>query len=139
MMTDEERIEKVLNEMANISNGRLNVQQFLADTAKDEDPLAYQRIVLILESKGFARKLSTIPSLELLPDGRDIVKSGGYIKHLEKIKSEKEEDARLKKIKADLDESNLRLTGFYYKWRWVPFVLSIAAIILSLIALFWKL
>lgn len=134
-MTDDERIEKVLNEMANNGNGRLSVQKFLSETVKDEDPLSYQRIDLAIVSMGFARKLSTIPSLEILPNGRDIVKSGGYIKYFEKIKLDEEEKFDSQKINAELDKVNLKLNKFYLKWRWVPFVFSALAIIISLLAL----
>lgn len=137
-MTDDDRIEMVLNEMANIGNGRLSIQKFLSESVNDKDLNSYQRISSFLVNKGFARQLSTIPVLEILPNGRDIVNTGGYLKYIEKIKSDKEEDARLKKIKANLDESNLRLTGFYYKWRWVPFVLSALALVISLLVAIFK-
>jgi hypothetical protein len=130
-MTDDERIDLVMSEMVKIGNGRLSVQKFLAESVKDDDPHSYQRIISFLVDRGFAKKLSTIPVLEILPDGRDIVTSGGYIKYIDKLKQDKEEEARLRKINANLDELNLRKAGFEYKWRW----LSVAAIIISIVAL----
>lgn len=135
-MTDNERIDKVLDAMAKSGNGRLHVQEFLIEEVKNKDLLSYQRIIPIIENKGYAERLAKLGAIcMILSDGLDIVNSGGYIKYLERQKAADEEEAQSRKTKAKLDEVNLKLNGFYLKYKWVPFVLSLAAIIISLIAL----
>jgi hypothetical protein len=136
-MTDNERIDKVLDAMAKSQNGRLNVQKFLTEDVKDQDLLSYQRIIPILENKRLAERISGLgATCMILSDGLEIVNSGGYIKYLERQKAAVEKEAMDSKTKAELDEVNLQLNRFYLKYKWVPFVLSLAAIIIALIALF---
>lgn len=136
-MNDNERIDKVLDTMAKSRNGRLNVQEFLMEEIKDEDHLSYQRIIAFIEDKGYAKRLSKINVIcMILTAGLDIVNSGGYLKYLERQKAVEEKEAKDSKTKAELDEVNLQLNRFYLRYKWVPFVLSLAAIIIALIALF---
>jgi len=134
-MNDDERIELVLAEMAKIGNGRLSVQKFLAETVKDSDPHSYQRIISFLVNRGFAKRLSTIPVLEILPDGRDIVKSGGYIKYLERLKEKDEAESQWMVIRKELDEVNLKFVEFNLKNKKLPYLFSGIAILISLAAL----
>lgn len=135
-MTDNERIASFLDAIAKSKDGRLNVQKFLNEDVKDEDLLSYQRIIPALEAKGFAKRISGLSATcLLLTTGLDIVNSGGYIKYLERQKSTEVEEVRLSKTKAELDEVNLKLNRFYLKYKWLPFLLSGVAILLSIAAL----
>jgi len=136
-MTDDKRIDKVLDAMAKSGNGRLNVQKFLIEKIKDEDLLSYQRIISIIEDKRFAKRLSGLgATCMILSSGLDIVNSGGYIKYLDRLKAEEEEEeTHLRKTKAELDEVNLKLNRFLLKYKWVPYILSGLAIVISIVAI----
>lgn len=135
-MTDNERIDRFLDAIAKSKDGRLNVQKFLIEEVKDEDVLSYQRIILAIEGKGFAERLSGLgATCMILSAGLDIVNSGGYIKHLERKKAAEEEEVQLNKTKAELDVVNLQLTMFYLRYKWLPFLLSGIAILISLAAI----
>ena len=134
-MTDNERIEKVLSELDIINPVKLDISVFLEIQLKDKEDSSFIRVISALENMGLARSIPSTPLMEILPKGIEVVKFGGYIKYLEKLKLDREEDARLRKLKVDLDESNLKLTRFYYNWRWIPFLLSGIAIIISVIAI----
>jgi hypothetical protein len=134
-MTDNERIDKVLDALAKSQNGRLNVQEFL-DKAKDEDRLSYQRIIPIIEDKGFAKRLPTLGNTcMILSAGLDIVNSGGYLTYLEKQWVASEEEAKEGKTTAELNEVNLQLNRFLLKYKWLPYFLSGAAIVISIFAI----
>ena len=135
-MTDNERIDRFLDALAKSNDRRLNAQKFLLEEVKDEDTLSYQRIILAIESKGFAERISGLgATCMILSDGMDIVNSGGYIKNLERQKAADEEEARLRRTKAELDEVNLKLNRFYLKYKWLPFLLSGFAILISIAAI----
>jgi len=135
-MTDNERIDRFLDAIAKTKEGRLNVQEFLNEDLKDKDLLSYQRIILALEAKGFVKRISGLsPTCLLLTVGLDIVNSGGYIKYLERQKAGEEEEVRSKKTQYELDEVNLQLNRFYLKYKWLPFLLSGAAILISIAAI----
>jgi hypothetical protein len=135
-MTDNERIDKFLDAIAKSKDGRLNIQKFLIEDLKDDDVLSFQRIILDIKRKGFVEQLSGLGTTCLiLSAGLDIVNSGGYIKYLERQKAAEEEEVKLGKIKAELDESNLKHVRFILKYKWLPFILSGVAIIVSIIAI----
>lgn len=137
-MTDDERIEKVLSEMDNNKNGMLDIQKFLVDEVKDTDLISYRRIKTIIVDKGLARQISSTTVFEILPLGREIVKGGGYTKYIEKLNLDKEEAERLKKIELEDAELKLKLNRFYFKYRWIPFVFSLAALIISILVAILK-
>ena len=135
-MTDNERIDSFLDALAKSNDRRLNAQKFLLEEVKDEDILSYQRIILAIESKGFAERISGLgATCMILSDGMDIVNSGGYIKNLERQKVADEGEVRLRKTKAELDDVNLQLNRFYLKYKWLPFLLSGFAILISIAAI----
>jgi hypothetical protein len=135
-MTDNERIDKVLNAMAKSQNGRLNVQKFLTEDVKDQDLLSYQRIIPILENKRLAERISGLgATCMILSDGLEIVNSGGYIKYLERQKAAVEKEAKDSKTTAELNEVNLQLNRFLLKYKWFPYILSGAAILISIAAI----
>ena len=135
-MTDNERIDKFLDAIAKSKDGRLNIQKFLIEDLKDQDVLSYQRIILDIKRKGFVEQISGLGTTCLiLSPGLDIVNSGGYIKHLERLKEMEESDNHSEIIKARLDEVNLNLNEFYLKYKWLPFLFSVIAILLSIAAI----
>ena len=134
-MTDDERIDKVMLEMGNSRNGKLDVQSYLADQLKDEDPLSYQRIRSFIINSGYAKIVINTPLLDILPPGLEISKIGGYLKHLELKREKEEQEKKWNLTREQLDEVNLRLNRFYLKYKWIPFVLSGIAILISIGAL----
>ena len=135
-MTDNERIDRFLDAIAKSRDGRLNVQKFLIEEVKDEDLLSFQRIISAIEDKGFAKRLSGLSATcMILSDGLDIANSGGYINYLERQKTADEDEARLRKTKAKLDEVNLQLNTFLLKYKSVPYILSLVAIVISIVAI----
>ncbi|MFA5806317.1 MAG: hypothetical protein WC879_16925 [Melioribacteraceae bacterium] len=137
-MTDDERIEKVLSEMENNRTGMLDISKFLVEQFNDNDNSAYRRIKSVIVSMGLAKSFPTAPIVEILPAGRDVVKSGGYIKFIEKLKLDQEEAEHLKKIGLEDAELKLKLNRFYFKFRWIPFAFSIAALIISILVAIFK-
>jgi hypothetical protein len=136
-MDDIERIDKVLSAMDKNRKSTLDVQKFLVNEVKDRDLVSYQRIISKIVGMGLAKQLSGLSTIcEILPDGREIVKAGGYIKYVDKMTFGKEEALRLKKIESENAEVELRLNKFYLKWKWIPFVLSALALGISLVAIF---
>ena len=130
-MTDDERIDKILDSMAKSQNGRLDVQKFLMEEVKNEDRLSYQRIIPIIEDKGFAKRLSGLgTTCTILSVGLDIVNSGRYSKYLERQKAAFEKEDKDNKTRAELDEVNLQLNRFYLKYKWLPYILSGAAVVI---------
>ncbi|HEX7467072.1 MAG TPA: hypothetical protein VF324_00610, partial [Methanobacterium sp.] len=90
----------------------LSIQKFLSETVKDKYPHSYQRIISHPVSRGLAKQLSGLGTVcEILPDGRDMVKDGGYIKYVEKMVFDKQEAERLKKIESEDAELKLNITG----------------------------
>jgi hypothetical protein len=134
-MTDDERIDLVLTEMVNNGIGRLNIQKYLSETLKDIDPHSFRRLTVFLVDKGWVRRIHNVPFLEILPDGREIVDSGGYVKYLQRLKRNQVENADAQTTERELNSVNLKLNGFYLKYKWIPFVLSLIAILLSVAAL----
>jgi hypothetical protein len=135
-MTDNERIDRFLDAIAKTKDGRLSVQKFLNEDLKDEDLLSYQRIIFALEANGFVKRISGLSTTcLLLTAGLDIVNSGGYLKYLERQKADEEEEVRSKKTQYELDEVNLQLNRFYLKYKWLPFLLSGVAILISIAAI----
>jgi hypothetical protein len=135
-MNDDERIDAVLNKMNSISNGRISIQQFLNEELKDSDQLSFQRIVPALEARGFAFRLAGLSATCEISDlGRRIVKDGGYLKYLERLNNDQLAEIEAIKNSRKLDEVNLELNTFYLRFKWIPFVLSGIAILLSIAAI----
>lgn len=136
-MTDDERIDLVLTEMAKKGDGRLDIKQYLLEEIHDDDYLSFQRVIANFRTNGYAQSISgglgTI--YEILQTGKDIVNSGGYIKYLERLKAMAEAEEHSRNIKTELDEVNLKLNGFYFKYKWLPFMLSGFAILISIAAI----
>ena len=132
-MNDEERIDNVLKELDSNSTGRCDLRMFLKNTLKDDDLNSFQRIIPILEKNEWAERIrgSLSPTLEILPAGREIVKLGGYIKYLEKKKAEEEKEAHRSDIEDKLAEKKLKQINFLLKHKWLPFILSGLAILIS--------
>jgi hypothetical protein len=137
-MTDEEIIEKVLFEMNDNKNGTLDVPKFQMGETNAIDLASYRRIRTTLVEIGAAKLIHGTSVLEILPLGRDIVKTGGYEKYIERLKQTKAEDERLKKIQLEGLELKLNLDKFYFKYRWIPFALSLLALIISLLVAIFK-
>ena len=100
-MDDNERIDKVLSELDKNKIGLVDVQKFLVNELKDNDLRSYQRIIREIVNQRFAKQQSGLSTVcEILPDGREIVKAGGYIKHLERRKAAVEEEVKGRKTTA---------------------------------------
>jgi hypothetical protein len=77
-MTDEERIDLVLSEMARNKDGRLDIQKYLKEELKEEDNHAYKRAISTLVDEGYIKKVSPQYAIcDILSKGREIVKAGG--------------------------------------------------------------
>jgi hypothetical protein len=134
-MTDDERIDKVLSAMKNSGNGTLDIQKYLVNVLHDTDLISHQRVRSFIVFNGYANPVSNTSLLKLLPPGLDVLKIGGYLKYLELIDEKEARERQWDITKEKLDEVNLKLNGFYLKYKWVPFVLSGLAILTSIAAL----
>ena len=134
-MTDDERIEKVLSELEKIKPAMLDVSFFLTKQLNDEDDFSYRRVISTLESLRLARSTPDTPVLVLLSEGSKVANSGGYKKYIKELKRSEEEENRSRKTKIELDEVNLNLNRFYLKYKWLPFLFSGIAILISLAAI----
>jgi len=135
-MTDEERIDKVLNAMAQSHNNHIDIQKYLTKNVVDVDLRSYQRIIARLEEEGTANRIAGLSTICMITaKGKEIANSGGYIAFLERQKAAEKAETKHKADEVELTEVNLNLNRFYLKYRWLPFILSAIAIIISIIAL----
>ncbi|HUS87509.1 MAG TPA: hypothetical protein VMW76_09730 [Bacteroidales bacterium] len=137
-MTDQQRIDKVLSKLASSASGRLNVQKILMEDLEDDDQVSYMRIITTMVDMKYVQRLSGAGMsniVYILTAGQDIVKNGGYLKYLENSEEEKRKDRIRREEEAENTSYTLILNKFYWKYRWLPFVLSILAVLISIFAL----
>ena len=87
---------------------------------------------VVIHKQGF------FPSLVLTDLGREVKRLGGHYNYkkqiqIEETRNQLKYDAELKNLK-----SSTRLNAFLYKTKWLPLIISILALIISLVALLNK-
>lgn len=140
-MEDSERIEKTLIELDQKKDGRMVVQAFLQETLKDlnTDYHSYKRVQGIIVDEGFAKNINPAFGIfEITAKGREIVRSGGYLKYVERKEEKEKEGRKLKELQLQQTETGVKLNKFYYKYRWIPFALSLLALLISILVAIFK-
>lgn len=133
-MTDEEIIDKILSKAKESKSGVIQVEKYLNEIGGKQDDKLLHRIVnrMVAEYIGIDTGGGT---LSWLPGGRSIADEG-FLKIFKRKQAADEEEARAKKTTIKLNEVNLQLNSFLLKYKWWPYILSIAAIGISIVAIF---
>ena len=133
-MTDEERIDKVLNRCAEEYPAQIYISMLFAKELCDTDQGAYYRIIERIETEGLAKKLMG-DRIWLEPHGQQIVSNGGYLAHLEREKLKAVQEEKKQELVFEKTKYELLNNKWLYKTRWWPLIISILAILMAVMAL----
>lgn len=132
-MTDIERIDIILKRIVEKDPEVITISDYLY-TLKDNEQYAYSRISGIMGEHNLADVIDS-NRVRANENSRNIVKNGGYFKHLELFELDRKKEIQLK----ELEERNLKLQIKMNEWflrsKWIPHVLSLLALIIALIAI----
>lgn len=123
--------EFILKTLLNSTNHRTSVNFFL--DANDPYPVKYHALNQ-LSDEGLINDISTSTAVWLTEDGIAVAKTG-YIKYLEQQRQQADKELALKILEQDKLRLEVRQLSFTEKTKWLPHILSAAALIVSLIAL----
>lgn len=102
-----------------------------------------ERLKGIHASENLAQKMEQEKLIKIVNDrcdltahGRQVISNGGWVKHHESQKKNKQKDDYKKTKEIELISWQIKLTKFQVKSKWLPYILSLISFIISIFAYF---
>lgn len=135
-----DKIIDILPEFSDVFT--LDIQSNLLEQAKDiEDESKinskYSKAYDLILSQGYISPLksSSIPKTILTDLGREVKRSGGHNQYLQKLDLEKNREETRRELEAKNIETSIKLNEYLLKTKWLPHLLSLIALVVSVIAI----
>lgn len=134
-MVSDEIISKALQYVYDASPGAAYVGDYaMEELGYDYDN--YAEIVDRLEAEGLARPLDPPHRMIISDFGRRVVNEGGYLAHVQRLEKKEKANEKRQEVSDKIAKYELLNGKWLYKMRWWPLIISVVALIASVIALF---
>ena len=129
-MSDDQIIDKILTELHRVDPGGLYVASFVGSLGLKA--IRYPEFVDRLEEEGLAKPLDPRHRMIITDRGRQVCKAGGWLAYVDRLNAKRQIDANMERLTAEKLEHDTMLSRWQVKTRWLPLIISIISLLVSI-------